>query len=131
MQIFVGIPNVEHATRPSNPSVTTSSISFEFQTDAPVVPGTEQYYKYLVQYRESNSSEWQEDLPLKDHPDGATTSRMVLNHTINNLAADTDYEVQIAVCRVWYDVRGECRVTDDSEPIVVIRTGKTESVILT
>ena len=121
MQIFVGIPNVEHATRPSNPSVTTSSINFEFQTDAPVVPGTEQYYKYLVQYRDRDSEEWREDLPLIDHPDGVTDLRVVLSHTINNLTADTDYEVQVAVCRVWYGVMGECALA--SSPVVSITTG--------
>ena len=89
----------------------------------PIVPGTEQYYKYLVQYRVRDSDEWQESLPLIDHPDNATTSRQVLNHTINNLAADTEYEVQVAVCRVWDGVRGECSVA--ANPIVTIRTGGT------
>ena len=102
-------------------TATSDSISFDFQTGVPVVPGTEQHYKYLVQYRVSDSSEWQEDLPLIDHPDGVTTSRRMLNHTINNLESDTEYEVQVAVCRVWYDVRGECSLA--SNPVVSITTG--------
>ena len=124
IQNFIGIPSVEAETKPSNISGTSDSISFDFQTETPIVAGTEQYYKYLVQYRVLDSAEWQEDLPLIDHPEGFTVSRKVLSHTINNLTADTDYEVQIAVCRVWYDVRGECSVADDSDPFVIIRTGK-------
>ena len=108
-------------------SVTSDSISFDFQTGVPVVPGTEQYYKYLVQYRDRDSVEWRDDIPLIDHPDGATVSRIVLSHTINNLAADTAYEVQVAVCRVWYGVRGECALAAD--PVVSVRTGEKSTSI--
>ena len=114
------IPSAENDTKPSNAAFTSDSISFDFQTDVPIVVGTEQYYKYLVQYRPHYSAEWQ-DLPLIDHPDNVTTSRQVLNHTINNLAADTEYEVQVAVCRVWYGVMGECALA--SSPVVSITTG--------
>ena len=119
---FIGIPSVEAATKPSNPSVSISSISFDFQTETPIVPGTEQYYKYLVQYRIKGDVGWQEDLPLIDHPIGLTTSRRVLDQTISNLASGTEYEVQVAVCRAWYGVRGECAVGPG--PVVSIRTGE-------
>ena len=125
MNCIVEIPRVEAVTKPSNPSVSSDSISFDFQTEVPIAPGTEEYYKYLVQYRVRDSDEWQERLPLIDHPNGVTTSRQVLNRTINNLAADTEYEVQVAVCRVWDGVRGECRLSSNSDPIVIIRTGGT------
>ena len=122
-QRILGIPSVESVTKPSNPSATSDSISFDFQTEDKIVPGTEQYYKYLIQYRIRGSTEWRESLPLIDHPDNTTTStsRQVLNHTITNLEADTEYEVQVAMCRVWYDVRGECDLAPN--PVASIRTG--------
>ena len=126
---FIGIPSVESETKPSNPSVTSTRISFVFQTEIPVAPGTEQYYKYLVHYRVRESVEWRESRPLVDHPDGATTTRRVLSHTINNLAADTEYEIQVAVCRVWYGVRGECALAAD--PVVSVRTGEKSTSIRT
>ena len=126
-KIVIEIPSVEDHTKPSNPSVTIGRISFDFQTESPLVPATEQYYKYIVQYRVKNNTQWQESLPLIDHPDGVTTSRLVLNHTINNLAADTEYEVQVAVCRVWYGVRGECSLAPN--PVVSIRTGEKTTFI--
>ena len=92
----------------------------------PIVPGTEQYYKYLVQFRVRYSANWQAHLPLIDHPDGATTTRVVLSDTISNLTADTDYEVQVAVCRVWYDVRSECVWAPN--PVVVISTGENKTL---
>ena len=115
------IPSAENDTKPSNAAFTSDSISFDFQTDVPIVVGTEQYYKYLVQYRPHYSAEWQ-DLPLIDHPDNVTTSRQVLNRTINNLAADTEYEVQVAVCRVWDSVRSDCDWAPN--PVVRTRTGE-------
>ena len=89
--------------------------------------GTEQYYKYLVQYRVGYNVEWQEDLPLIDHPDSVTTSRVALNHTIYNLLADTYYDVQIAVCRVWDGLRGECVLAHN--PVVSVRTGEKDTWI--
>ena len=86
------------------------------------MPGTEKYYKYLVQYRVRDSADWQEVLPLIDHPDNITTSRSLLNHTIGNLTKGIEYEVQIALCRVWYGVRGECAVAPD--PVITVRTGE-------
>ena len=127
VQFFLGIPSVESSTRPSNPIVNSNSISFDFQTDVPVVPGTEQYYKYLIQYRVRDNTEWREVLPLIYHPDGLTTSRTVLSYTISNLAADTEYEVQVAACRVWYGVRGECALAPN--PIATIRTGEKTAII--
>ena len=124
---FLGIPSVESETKPSNLSVTSTTISFVFQTEIPIVPGTEQYYKYLVHYRVRESVEWRESLPLADHPDGATTSRRVLSHTINNLAADTEYEIQVAVCRVWYGVRGECALA--ANPVISVRTGTSDDQV--
>ena len=123
-QRILGIPSVESVTKPSNPSAASDSISFDFQTEDNIVPATEQYYKYLVQYRVktvSGKRKWVENLPLIDHPDGVSTSRLVLNHTINNLAAGTEYEVQIAVCRLWDGARGECRLAPN--PVVSITTG--------
>ena len=122
LKSFIGIPTVESETSPTNASVTSDSISFYFKTDVPMVPGTEQYYKYLVQYCVRDSTEWREDLPLIDHPDGVTVSRRLLRHTINNLEADTEYEVRLSVCRVWYDVRGDCSWARN--PVVSIRTGE-------
>ena len=124
---FIGHPLVDSATRPANVFVTSDSISFDFQTDVPIVAGTEQYYKYLVQYRIRNNDKWEECLPLTDHPDGATTSRRVLSHAITNLVADTDYEVQVAVCRVWYGVRDECALAVN--PVVSVRTGENKTLI--
>ena len=120
-QRILGVPVVEAVTRPSSPSVSSDSISFDFLTEDNIVPGTERYYKYLVQYRVTDSEDWQESLPLIDHPDGVSTSRLELNHTINNLAAGTEYEVQIAVCRLWDGARGECRLAPN--PVVSITTG--------
>ena len=122
MNCIVGIPSVEAVTKPSNPSATSDSVRFNFQTEDAIVSGTEQYYKYLVQYRIRDSDDWRENLPLIDNPDGVTTSRQVLNHTINNLVADTEYVVQVAVCRVWYGVRGECSLAVN--PIISISTGE-------
>ena len=120
---------MEPGTKPSNPSVTGDTINFDFETEAPIVPKTEQYYKYLVQYRIRDSAEWQEDMPLIDHPDGVTTSRRVLRHTIDNLESDTEYEVQLSACRVWYDVRGDCAWTQN--PVISIRTGEKAPFIST
>ena len=122
LQRILGIPNVEAVTKPSNPSVSSDSINFDFKTEVPIVPGTEQYYKYLVQYRVRDSEDWRESPPLMDHPDGVTTRRYVLSHTINNLEPDIEYEVQVAVCRVWYGVRGECSWAPN--PVVSITTSK-------
>ena len=129
-QHIVDIASVEAATKPSKASVTDNSISFDFQTEIPIVAGTEQYYKYLVQYRVkavSSNRKWVESLPLIDHPDGVTVSRQALNHTINNLTVDTEYEVQVAVCRAWYGVRGECELA--SNPVVIITTSKSMTLI--
>ena len=112
---------MESQTRPSAVSVTSNSISFHFQTEVPIVPGTEEFYKYYIQYRASGDTNWLESLPI-DHPVGFIYARTVLSHTINSLAADTDYELQIAVCRVWYGVNGDCRVAPN--PVVTVRTGE-------
>ena len=125
LQRIAEIPRVEAATKPSSLSVTSNSISFHFETEDAFVSGTEQYYKYLVQYRVktvSNNTEWVESLPLIGHPNNVTASRQALTHTINDLEADTEYEVQVAVCRMWDGVRGECSLAVN--PIISIRTGE-------
>ena len=56
-----------------------------------------------------------------------TASRRVFIPKIYNLVADTDYEVQVAVCRVWDGVRGECSVAPS--PAVSVRTGEKTTMV--
>ena len=91
-------------TQPYVRLVTSNSISFDFETAdaAAFVPGTdERFLAYMVQYRLSSSSggssggsssgEWRTDPPprIHHHPAGPGVEHTVLNHTINNLMADT------------------------------------------
>ena len=112
---------MESETKPTRTSVTSNSISFDFQTEVPILTGTEEYYKYYVQYRVAGGTDWLNRPPI-DHPVGVTATRTAISHTINNLAADTEYQIQIAVCRVWYGVNYDCRFAPN--PVVTIRTGE-------
>ena len=113
-------PNLEAATTPTVESVTSNSISITFQTETPIIAGTEQFYKYYVQYRVTGSSEWTDSGPGIAHPEGLSLPmRATLYHTIVNLAQVTSYDIQIALCREQNGLK-ECYLAQN--PVVVIRT---------
>ena len=125
-------------TQPYVRLVTSNSISFDFATAdaAAFVPGTdERFLVYMVQYRLSSSSggsggssggEWCTDPPpIHHHPAGV--EHTVLNHTINNLMADTEYDVRVAVCQLLQQLTIDCQ--ESLAPVVVARTGEKNTLL--
>ena len=121
MLLVSAAPRFESETKPTAVSATSNSISFHFQTEAPLAAGTEKYYRYYIQFRVADDIHWLVRPPI-DHPVGFTAQRQVIPHTISDLAAGTEYEVQVAVCRVWYDDVRECTLPD-LDQVVSITTG--------
>ena len=122
-------------TQPYVRLVTSNSISIDFATAdaAAFVPGTdERFLVYMVQYRLSSSSssgssgEWRTDPPpIHHHPAGV--EHTVLNHTINNLMADTEYDVRVAVCQLLQQLTIDCQ--ESLAPVVVARTGEKNTLL--
>ena len=119
-------------TQPYVRLVTSNSISIDFATAdaAAFVTGTdERFLVYMVQYRLSSSSggssgEWRTDPPPVHHPAGV--EHTVLNHTINNLMTQTDYEVRVAVCQLLQQLTIDCQ--ESLAPVVVVRTGEKKTL---